>query len=150
MIRISSSKDFISGAVFAATGAAGVTIASTYPVGAATKMGPGYFPIAVGLVLLLLGMIKVIRSIVWRQGDTIEALAARPVVLVSLGVVLFGVLLLRAGLLPAIGALVLIACLAGQGARRIQTLLIFVFVAIIASTLWVYGLGFPAQSLLLL
>jgi hypothetical protein len=148
VIRLVASKDFVSGAIFTAIGIAAVAIATSYPVGAATRMGPGYFPTAVGLVLILLGAIKVIRSVAWRRGETIGALAARPLVLVPMGVVLFGVLLQRAGLLPAIGALVLVGCVAQPGWRWVQMAAIFAIAGAIASILWVYGLGFPIQSLL--
>jgi uncharacterized membrane protein YqjE len=67
-----------------------------------------------------------------------------------MGVVLFGVLLQRAGLLPAIGALVLVGCVAQPGWRWVQMAAIFAIAGAIASILWVYGLGFPIQSLLLL
>jgi hypothetical protein len=37
--------------------------------------------------------------------------------------------------------------LAGGRQKPIEILMIFLIVTLIASTLWVYGLGFPAQSL---
>jgi hypothetical protein len=141
------SRDLVSGGLFAAIGGAAIVVASDYPMGSATKMGPGYFPAVVGMVLVGLGAIKVLRALVWQHGGGIERLATRPLLLIPGAVIVFGLLLLRAGLVPAILALVVLACVSRPRAKIIETLVIFAAAALIASTLWIYGLGFPAQSL---
>ena len=48
-------KDVAAGLLFAAIGLATAIVASEYPLGTMRSIGPGYFPIMIGIVLALLG-----------------------------------------------------------------------------------------------
>ena len=48
-------KDFAAGLMFIAFGLAALIIGSDYPLGAAARMGPGYFPRTLGILLITLG-----------------------------------------------------------------------------------------------
>lgn len=52
-----SRDDLLAGAIFVALGGAFAYTASTYDVGSLRAMGPGYFPLALGLVLAALGVV---------------------------------------------------------------------------------------------
>ncbi len=56
-------KDFWAGALFIAFGTAAITIGASYPVGTAARMGPGYFPRVLGLMLVVLGLILALRAL---------------------------------------------------------------------------------------
>jgi hypothetical protein len=49
--------DLLAGAIFVALGGGFAYTASTYEVGSLRTMGPGYFPLALGLVLAALGVV---------------------------------------------------------------------------------------------
>ena len=51
-LRIKSTQDFCTGCAFVAFGAGTVVLAQDYPLGSAARMGPAYFPTALGLVLV--------------------------------------------------------------------------------------------------
>ena len=53
---IRSPKDFWAGILFIAFGTAAIAIAVNYPVGTAGRMGPGYFPRGLGILLILIGV----------------------------------------------------------------------------------------------
>ena len=54
-MSIKSQKDFVSGLMFTAIGAGFAwNSALSYDIGSASQMGPGYFPLVLGLVLVLL------------------------------------------------------------------------------------------------
>ena len=55
MHLIKSQKDFFAGLLFMALGIAFALGARTYNVGTGARMGPGYFPLVLGVVLALLG-----------------------------------------------------------------------------------------------
>ena len=106
-MHIKSEKDFFSGLMFLIIGVAFAWGATTYNVGVGARMGPGYFPLMLGIVLALIGAVVLFTSLVVEVegGDKIGAWAWRPLVFIILANLLFGVLL--AGLpsikLPGMG-----------------------------------------------
>ena len=112
-MSIKSQKDFVSGAMFTVTGAAFAWNAATaYTVGTAGQMGPGYFPMVLGLVLVLLGSFIMFFSLVVEtpDGGSIGDFAWRPLFCILGANVLFGVLL---GGLPSMGLMAAIYALCG-------------------------------------
>jgi hypothetical protein len=101
-MKIKSQKDFYSGVMFMAVGAAFAWGATTYTIGEGARMGPGYFPLMLGLLLTALGAFILFESLVveTEDGDPIGKWAWRPLAFIIAANLLFGVLL---GGLPSIG-----------------------------------------------
>ncbi|HEY8706570.1 MAG TPA: tripartite tricarboxylate transporter TctB family protein [Burkholderiaceae bacterium] len=101
-MHIKSQKDFFSGLLFIAVGIAFAWGATTYNIGEGARMGPGYFPLMLGIVLALIGAVVLFTSLVVETegGDRIGKWAWRPLAFIIMANLLFGVLL--AGL-PSIG-----------------------------------------------
>ena len=117
-MSIKSHKDFASGLMFTVTGAAFAWNSATgYSVGSAAQMGPGYFPLVLGLVLVMLGGFIMFFSLVVEtpDGGVIGELAWRPLFCILGANVLFGLLL--GGLsfigLPPMGLMLAIYALCG-------------------------------------
>ena len=55
MPLIRNPKDFYAGVLFMSFGLAALVIARSYPLGTAARMGPGYFPRVLGILLLGIG-----------------------------------------------------------------------------------------------
>ncbi len=114
-MKIKSQKDFFSGLMFMGIGVAFAWGATTYNVGTGARMGPGYFPLYLGLLMAILGVVITFKSLVVEaiNGDKIGKWAWKPLFFVILANLLFGVLL--AGLpsfgLPAMGLIVAIYAL---------------------------------------
>lgn len=123
-MKIKSQKDFFSGVMFSSVGVAFAWGASTYNIGSGARMGPGYFPLMLGIVLALLGALVMFKSLVIETegGDPIGKWAWRPLAYVLGANLAFGVLLAglpsikvpAMGMIIAIYALTLIASLAGE------------------------------------
>jgi len=64
MTRHFSRRDLLAGGVFVAFGLAFALGARTYEVGTALQMGPGYFPLVLGGLLVLLGLVIVAQGFV--------------------------------------------------------------------------------------
>ena len=113
-MKIKSSKDFFSGLMFTVVGAAFAYGATSYTVGTGARMGPGYFPLLLGVILALLGAAILFKSLVVEtpDGEPVGAFAWKPLIFIIAGNLLFGVLL---GGLPSIGlpAMGLIAAIFG-------------------------------------
>ncbi len=111
-MKIKSSKDFFSGLMFTVVGASFAYGATSYTIGTGARMGPGYFPLMLGIILALIGAIVLFKALVVETptGDPIGALAWRPLTFIIVGNLLFGVLLggLPSIKLPAMGLIVAI------------------------------------------
>lgn len=131
---IKSQKDFFSGILFMGLGAAFAAGATRYPIGAASSMGPGYFPLGLGVLLALLGAVITFKALALESvgGDAIGRWAWRPLCFIIGANLVFGVLLgglpsiglPSMGMIAAIYALTFIASMAQPGWRFKATLLL--------------------------
>jgi hypothetical protein len=144
---IRNPRDFWAGAIYLALGLAVLWIGHGYPIGSSARMGPGYFPAALGALLTLFGMASVARSFV-RAGEPIAPFAWRPLLLVLGSVVVFGLLVNGVGALIALPVLVVIAALASRYSRLDATS-VAALVGIVAFCVLVFmkGLGLPMPLL---
>jgi len=137
-----SNKDFLAGLLFLILGGFAVAVASNYPMGSTMRMGPGYFPTALGVILCLFGAYLVVRGI--RTGGKMErGWAWRPLAFITLSIVLFGFLLDRAGMVPALVAMFFVAAAAGREFRFKEVLLLTVVMGAFAAAVFLYGLKLP-------
>ena len=106
-MNIKSQKDFFSGLMFTVIGGSFAYGASSYTVGTGARMGPGYFPLVLGVILALLGAVIMFKSLVVEtaDGEKIGAWAWKPLFYIIAGNLLFGILLggLPSIKLPAMG-----------------------------------------------
>jgi len=111
-VKIKSQKDFYSGLLYTVVGAAFAYGATSYNVGTAARMGPGYFPLLLGSLLAIIGGIVIFKSLVVETptGDRVGSWAWKPLSFIIAGNLLFGVLLggLPSIKLPAMGLIVAI------------------------------------------
>ena len=121
---IKSQKDFFSGLMFTLVGAAFAWGATSYNIGTGARMGPGYFPLLLGVFLAVLGGLITFYSLIehTEDGEPVGAFAWKPVVFILGANIVFGILLAGLprfgippmGLIAAIYALVIIAGKAGD------------------------------------
>jgi putative tricarboxylic transport membrane protein len=141
-----SNKDFLAGLLFLFLGGFAVAVASNYPMGSTMRMGPGYFPTALGVILCLFGVYLMMRGI--RTGGKMErGWAWRPLAFITLAIVLFGFLLDRVGMIPALVAMFFAAAAAGREFRFREVLLLTVVMGVFAAAIFLYGLKLPYQLL---
>lgn len=115
-MKIKSQRDFVSGLLFIAVGIGFAVGATEYSFGVSARPGPGYFPLLLGLIQAALGAIVLFKSLTVESadGDPVGAIAWKPLALVLGAVVLFGLLLPKAGMVVAVPVLVVISSLAGD------------------------------------
>ncbi len=109
-MNIKSQKDFFAGLMFLGIGVAFALGATTYKVGTAARMGPGYFPLMLGVLMAIIGAVIIFNALVVEAegGDKIGQWAWRPLFYIIAANVAFGILLtgLRGIGLPAFGMIV--------------------------------------------
>jgi hypothetical protein len=141
--RVQNPKDFWTGMIYLAVGAGVIFIARNYSVGTASRMGPGYFPLALAGLLIVFGLAAVVRSFIV-PGEPIGAFAWKPMVLVLGATALFGALISTLGLVIALLALVLVSAAASEKFRfDWRAVLGLVALIIFCSLVFVKGLGVP-------
>ena len=101
-MNIKSQKDFFSGLLYTVIGASFAYGATNYTVGTGARMGPGYFPLLLGILLAVIGAFVMFKSLTveTQDGEKIGSWAWKPLFFIIAGNVLFGILL---GGLPSLG-----------------------------------------------
>lgn len=146
-MRIRAEKDFYAGLLYVLLAAGFLWLGRDYKMGAASRMGPGFFPIVLGWALGAFGVVSVLRSF-FTDGSPIGKIAWKSLGWVTAGVLAFGVLITTAGLTVALPALVLLASLASADTRYdFKGLLILVGLTVFCVLVFVKGLGVPMPIL---
>jgi hypothetical protein len=139
MSFIRSPKDFWAGVLFISLGIAAIVISSNYSLGTAARMGPGYFPRILGILLIVLGAIIALRG-ARIPGEAIPAWKWRPLLVVLGSVVLFGAIVQSVGILISTVILIVTASAASHEFRWKEALIIGIGLAVVSVGVFVVGL----------
>ena len=143
MLRIRDIKDAGAGLMFAAFGVFAVTVAAMhFPIGSAFRMGPGFFPLIVGAVLILFGAILMGRSVV-TEGSRIPRFRIRPLVGVLFAILAFAATIESYGIIVAACALVVLCRAGGWDFSWRESLVLGVVLAALSVGIFVFGLSMP-------
>lgn len=150
-MQIKSQVDFYSGLLFIVLGVAFAWGATNYNIGNAARMGPGYFPLLLGIAMALIGVLVTFNSLVIESigGDKIGAWAWRPLIFIIGANFVFGLLLagMRSISLPAFGlivaiyALTFIASMAQADWKFVRTLVLATSLAVGSYLVFVVALS---------
>jgi hypothetical protein len=138
-------KDFWSGLMLIALGGGAVFIARNYQFGSSLRMGPGYFPVILGGALVMFGVYFLIQGL--RAGaEKLEgSWSLRALIILPLSLVLFGLLIDRAGFIPAMLALIIGSATASTQFRLVEVLIFAVFMTAMCVVVFVWALGLPYE-----
>jgi hypothetical protein len=141
-LKIRSREDFWSGLMFVAFGILAIVVARSYPMGTALRMGPGYFPTYLGVIMATIGAVMAARA--FRiDGEGIGRWGWRPLLWLSAAFACFGLVIERGGFVLALLALIIASSLAGRDTRPLE-LIVLIAVLITGSVgLFIYGLELP-------
>ena len=142
-MRLRNQKDLCAGLLFMAIGAVVVVVAAGYPIGSAMRMGPGYFPVVLGGILIALGAAIGIRALRTGEPAALPPFRLRPLLLVTLSILAFALLVERFGLVPAIAAAVLVSCLGGHEFRVREVAALAAILAVASILIFRIGLELP-------
>lgn len=145
-LAISSPKDLGAGLIYLGVGIAAIVIARDYGMGNAVRMGPGYFPTVLGILLVLIGAISIVRSL-RAQGGAVGAINWRGIALIAGAVLSFALLVRPLGLVFTIPLLIFVSAYASSHFRAKATLGIAIGLTVFCSLVFVKGLGIPLPLL---
>jgi hypothetical protein len=109
-LKIRNQRDFGAGIMYMVIGLFFAIVARQYSIGTAAKMGPGYFPFYLGILMTLLGLLVLVKSFGAKAAiESIPKFNWRIMGQITGAIVLYGLLLPRMGFLVAIVVLVFLA-----------------------------------------
>lgn len=143
-------RDGAAGAAFFVFGIAFAVVALNYPLGTTMRMGPGYFPVVLGLILAGLGVIVGLGA--YRRHSVAEQAAGstslsipklRPALLISASVLVFAVAIESVGLALATFGVVAVSSLANSNVRWRSVTASGLVLASASVAIFAYGLRLP-------
>ena len=140
--ELMNNKRFLSGIMFLIIGGVSIYIAQDYPMGSALRMGPGYFPIVLGGLIGLFGIYELIIGAL--KPDPVKGnWSIRALVILPLAAVVFGILMEKAGFVPALIVLIFISAAASREFKFTEVLISAVVITAASVGVFIYGLGLP-------
>jgi hypothetical protein len=133
-------KDILAGVVFVAFGLAFAVAATSYELGSTLEMGPGYFPLVLGGILAVLGVVIVVKGYLAGETGAIGPVAWRAAILITGAIVFFGLTVRGLGLVPSIFATAVLSGIAGHRTGLVLPLVIAVGLTIVSVLIFVVAL----------
>jgi Tripartite tricarboxylate transporter TctB family len=139
------SRDFWSGVMLIAIGGGALFIARNYQFGSSLRMGPGYFPTVLGGFLVLFGIYFLVQGLRASAENITGSWSLRALIILPLSLVLFGLLIDRAGFVPAMLALIVCSAAASTQFKMIEVLLFSVLMTAFCVIVFIWMLGLPYE-----
>jgi hypothetical protein len=135
-------QDIAAGALFIAIGGGALMIAWPWRTGTLAEMGSGLVPQLVSALLLLVGAGVLVRGLLSRGGP-IEIGSLRPLVVVTLGVLLFAGALERFGIVPAVVIIVALSAFVSGRPSLLVLVALAAGLSLACVAIFVWGLSLP-------
>ena len=104
-------------------------------------MGPGFFPLLVGGLLVGLGVLVVLRPDgLDAEGEPVGRLQWRGLLLVPIAVIVFGLTVRGLGLVPSLLVTVLIAALASRETRPVGAVILAIALTVLSVLIFIVAL----------
>lgn len=141
-MQVKNKQDFWSGVMFLVVGIAFALKATTYSMGTAARMGPGYFPFWLGTLMACLGAIILVTALRPSATETVIDKFDFKILGVIVGaIVLFAFILRPLGLITSMFLLVVVSSLASHEHNWRVSIQNAVFLTVLCWLSFVKGLG---------
>lgn len=141
-MSVNDARQFWSGTLFLFLG----TIALwklPRPLGTASAMGPGYFPMLLGIGLVLIGVASMALSVRASTKTRVGSLPLVPACLVLGGVVAFGLMIEEVGLVLSLLVLIGASCYSRLLKRPLEVIAMYVILLPIIWVIFIYTIQLP-------
>lgn len=135
-------RDLVAGGFVLAVGLLYGTMTLTgLSIGAVTDMGPGFFPLALSGLCMLIGLLIAGTGLVAARETVQLSFSLRPLVMLTLAAVVFSVTLRPAGLLVAVTLTTFISALADSKVRPVRAAVSSLVIAAFCAAVFVLLVG---------
>jgi len=141
-VALRNNRDFLAGLMFIGIGVAALVAALDYPFGSTVRMGPGYFPRVLAGIMIVFGIVTMVKG--FRLPEPVKNVWGwRPLAWITLALVLFGWLMDRFGMIPALVAMFFLSAYAGHEFKWKEVTILTVVMTLFAIGVFIVGLGLP-------
>jgi hypothetical protein len=133
-------KDILAGATFIAFGLVFAIGSLAYEIGSPLEMGPGYVPLALGLLLIGNGGLIVVKGFIAGEGEPIGDVGWRAVILVTTSLLFFGVTVRGLGVVLSLFIATLMAALARTATSVREALIISAALTVLSVLIFIVAL----------
>ncbi|MEV6302885.1 tripartite tricarboxylate transporter TctB family protein [Actinoplanes sp. NPDC051861] len=140
MQRRRSLPDVLAGGVFVVIGGVFVVGSLGYDRGTLLRMGPGYFPLLVGAIVVLLGLAIAVKGLVAGEDITFGTVPWRAVVLLVAAIVFFGLFVRSLGFVLTSLVTSLLTAFASKRVRPLTAVAVAVGLTLAATLIFIVGL----------
>jgi len=137
MFRVKAPRDFGAGMVIMLIGIAGLYFGKDLTYGTAGRMGPGYFPFLLSIIIIALGASISVKALI-AEGPPIHMPVFKPLFFVVASIVIFGYLTTVLGLAVTAVVTTLVAVLA-RSELSLKESMPFVVLLVVGCILAAYG-----------
>ena len=145
MFRVKNPRDFGAAMVFMFIGLFGLYFGKDLTYGTAGRMGPGYFPFILCVIILAIGTGIGFKALI-TEGPSIELPVFRPLFFVMVSIIFFGYAIDYIGLALTSISMTFIAAYARKGVNIMETALFAIVLSVGTVLIFVYGLGQPLPA----
>jgi hypothetical protein len=144
-LKVKSQEDFWAGFIFIGIGLLAAFLSLNYPMGTPLRMGPGFFPAGLGILLIVFG--SIILALSFRlelENPEHVPWAWRPWVALTGSIILFGLMMqFQVGFVPSLMALIVGSSLAHKDVHILETALLAILLPATSVAIFIHGLGLP-------
>ena len=140
-MRIRNHRDLWAGVMFFVFGAGFALGSLNYQIGSAARMGPGYFPLMLGIILALLGVAIFVGAFAASNEQLkISKVGWWEIGLILGAVALFALVLPQLGIIVAITVLIVVAAFASHEFKLRDTAISIIVLLVMSYLVFVKGL----------
>lgn len=136
--------EIAAGLIWVGIGLGATLIASAYAFGTIVRMGPGFVPIMLGILLAVLGLV-----VAW-QGRRLPKVSLdlrfRAIACILGGIIVWVAMIDHLGFVPSTLALIGISALAERGIKPMETAALAAGMTIVGYLIFIYGIGIPIAA----
>jgi hypothetical protein len=147
MLKIRNGRDFVGGVTMICVGLLFLWFGRELEVGDSFRMGPGYFPTMLSLILMMIGAVIIVQSLMVDAEDSEpEVWNLKAYSLVITAPIGFGLLLSGLGLAPTIVLLIAGVGAASRYANWRHSILLGLFLAVCSVLMFTKLLSLPVSA----
>jgi hypothetical protein len=141
-----SLKDLLAGLIFMGFGLAFGYASLNYSIGTALRMGPGYFPLLLSGLMVLLGIVITVQSFFVGADETpLGRVPWLGLVLIIGALVFFGLTVRGLGLAPALFVTTFLSAYASERTGILEALALAAGLVAVSMVIFVWALGLPLR-----
>ncbi|PDS35036.1 hypothetical protein CO665_27140 [Rhizobium anhuiense] len=134
-----------SGALLAVGIGFGISSVFTMDVGSALRMGPGYFPLILSIVITVIGIAIGTKALRDTEVFHPQIAPLRALFAIIIAPILFGLTVRGLGFVPAVAITSLSAATAATGQKPLVVVAIMLGITVFCLGVFYYGLGLPVR-----